>query len=407
MSLNTAVSGINAAQAALDVTSNDLGNVNTTGFKSGTQRFADIYPPGSNSAGIGVRTAGIERSFQQGNTQTTNNPLDLAIQGNGFFVVSHNGVQQYTRDGGFHLDANTNQLVNSVGDKVLGYAGGTTSGGTIGPLTVTSGGKAATATSQIGMTANLNQGDSAIASSTAFSTTNPNSYNESTSVSAYDSLGNPNHIELYFRKQAGTGSSSAPDSWQVYAQPLNSSSAAVGSASPLTTLAFNSSGQLTGGSSATLPVNWGNGAASSNINFNFKNTTLAAQSFSVGSATGNGYPPGQFQGVSVDQNGTIQAEYSNGQKTSVGHIALATFINQQGLTPLSGNKFQATTTSGNPTINIAGQGQSGQLASGQLEQSNVNLSNQLVNLITDQQAYQANTKTIGTERQDVQSLLQI
>ncbi|HYW76213.1 MAG TPA: flagellar hook protein FlgE [Gammaproteobacteria bacterium] len=408
MSLNTAVSGINAAQAALDVTSNDLANVNTTGFKSGAQRFSDIYPPGTNAAGIGVSTAGIERSFQQGNTVTTNNPLDLAIQGQGFFITSNNGVQQYTRDGQFHLDANTNQIVNAAGSPVLGYPGTSQAGGQIAPLAINKSGQPAQATSQVGLSLNLNQGDSALGSSTPFSTSNPNSYNESTSVSAYDSLGNANQIELYFRKQAGTASSSAPDTWQVYAQPVNASGSTVGSASSLTTLSFNASGQLTGGSSGSLTVNWGNGTGSSSpVSFSFAGTTLAAQSFGVNNLTNDGYPPGNFQSVQIAQGGAVQAQYSNGQKATVGHIALASFINQQGLTPVSGNQFLATTTSGSPTVNTPGQGQTGQLMSGTLEQSNVNLSNQLVNLITEQQAYQANTKTVGTERQNVQSLLQI
>lgn len=415
MSLNTAVSGINAAQSALNVTSNDLANVNTTGFKSGTQRFADIYPAGgnNNTAGIGVRTNGIERSFQQGNTQTTNNPLDLAIQGKGFFAVSHNGTQQYTRDGHFHIDAQTNQLVNAEGDKVLGYPGGAKGGATISPLTLTSGAQPATPTSKQSMQLNLNQADSAIASSVAFSSSNSNSYNESTSVTAYDSLGNPNQVQLYFRKQAGTGSGSTPDSWKVYAQPVNSAGNKVGSAASLTTMQFNSSGALTAGSSGSITVPWGSGsgvsagAGSTTINFKFGGTTLANQNFAVNSATGNGYPPGKFQGVKIGKSGTIQAQYSNGKQSNVGQIALATFANDQGLAPVSNNKFTATTTSGKPTINAVGQGQAGQVQSGQLEQSNVNLSNKLVSLITDQQAYQANTKSIGTDKQDVRSLLQI
>lgn len=408
MSLNTAVSGINAAQAALDVTSNDLANVDTTGFKSGTQHFADIYPAASDAAGIGVQSAGIERSFQEGITVTTNNPLDLAIQGDGFFVTSHNGIQRYSRDGHFHLDANTNQIVNTTGDPVLGFVGTTQAGGQIGALTVSQGAQPAKASSKVALNLSLNQGDPAIASSTAFNSSDPTTYSESTSVTAYDSLGNPNHVELYFRKQAGSSSSTTPDSWQVYAQPVNASGSAVGSsATLLTTLQFNSSGALTSGSSASLTVNWNNGAASSKIAFDFTGTTLAAQPFAINSITNDGYPPGQFQGVQIAKDGTVQAQYSNGQKATVGRLALATFINQQGLAPVSGNQFLATTTSGIPVLNGPGQGQTGLVMAGQLEQSNVNLSSQLVNLIIEQQAYQANAKTIGTERQNVQNLMQV
>lgn len=407
MSLNTSVSGINAAQAALDVASNDLANAQTVGFKSGSQRFSDVYTNAPDTPGIGVRASNIERSFAQGNVQSTGNPLDLAVQGNGFFITSHNGQQQYTRDGQFQIDPATNQLITASGDSVLGYTGATTAGGTLSPLVINQGGLAATPTSSVGANLSLNQGDTAIASSTPFSTTNPNSYNESTSVVAYDSLGDPNHVDLYFRKQAGTGSGSAPDTWQVYAQPVSASGSAVGSATPLTTLNFTSSGTLASGGSAALTVNWGIGAAPSNIAFNFGGTTLAAQNFAVNNTTNNGYPPGTFQNVQIGSDGSIQALFSNNQTTTVGHIALATFSNQQGLQPVSNNAFLSTSTSGNAVVNLPGQGPSGKIASGQLEQSNVDLSSKLVALITDQQAYQANTKSISTDKQDVQSLLQI
>lgn len=407
MSLNTAVSGIKAAQSALNVTSNDLANASTTGFKSGTQRFADIYPSTANSAGLGVRTSSIERSFQQGNTETTSNPLDLAIQGNGYFVTKHNGVQRFTRDGQFQLDPNTSQIVNSAGDQVLGFPGTNTSG-QVGPLTVSQASLAGTPSSQVAVNLNLNQGDTAIPSGSSFSASNPSTYNDSTSVTAYDSLGNANNVNLYFRKQGGTGTATSPDNWQVYAQPLNSSGSSVAPASNIATLNFNSSGQLTSGSSGTLSVpNWGNGAASSNIKFNFAGTTLAAQAFAVNSTANNGFPPGQYQGVKINNSGQVQAQYSNGKTSTVGTVSLATFVNQQGLDPVSNNAFLATSTSGPAAINGPGLGNSGQVMSGRLEQSNVDLSSKLVSLITDQQAYQANTKTISTDKQDTQSLLQI
>ncbi|MGN8158772.1 flagellar hook protein FlgE [Salinisphaera sp. RV14] len=408
MSLNTAVSGIKAAQAGLNVTSNDLANANTTGFKSGTQRFADIYPSTPNSAGLGVSTGNIERSFQQGNTQTTSNPLDLAIQGNGYFVTNHHGTQQYTRDGNFQLNPSTNQIVNASGDSVLGFQGTNTSG-QAGPLTVSRASQAATPTSQVKLSLNLNQGDSAIPSGSSFSASNPNTYNATTSVTAYDSLGNANNVNLYFRKQGGTATATTPAKWQVYAQPVNANGSTVGSASQLGSgLTFSSSGQLTGGSTpAPLTVNWGNGAGSSNINFNFQGTSLAAQKFAVNSTTNDGFPPGTYQGVKINNQGQVQTQYSNGQTKTVGTVAVANFVNQQGLNPASNNAFLATTTSGPANINAPGVGNAGKVQSGVLEQSNVDLSSKLVSLITDQQAYQANTKSISTDKQDTQRLLQI
>jgi flagellar hook protein FlgE len=405
MSLNTAVSGINAAQAALDVTSNDLANVNTAGFKSGAQRFAAVYPPGAGVAGIGVQTKGIERSYQQGPTITTDNPLDLTVQGQGFFVTSHNGVQRYTRDGQFHLDPDSNTIVTATGDAVLGYPGKSQAAGSVSPLTINKGTEPANATTAVGVGLNLDTGDSVIAASTPFDPANPASYNESTSVRAYDSLGNPNRVELYFREQAGNGAS--PASWQVYAEPLSPDGATIAPASALTSLSFDSTGKLTGGSPAALNVNWGKGAQATTIAFNFGGTTLAAQKFGVNTVTNDGYEPGQFQDLQIAQDGTVQALYSNGQKAPVGRIALASFTNNQGLSPVSDNAFLSTTTSGNAIINVPGQGQTGTLAAGKLEQSNVNVSARLVDLITEQQAYQANTKTISTERANVQRLLQI
>lgn len=410
MSLNTALSGINAAQNALDVTSNDIANANTTGFRSGTQLLDDIYPANASAdtAGIGVQTGAIERNFQQGAAETTNNPLDLAVQGGGFFIVSNNGAQQYTRDGNFHLDPQTNQLMTAHNDLVLGFAAGAAgSSANLGPLALTGTSQPATPTTQQAIQVSLNTGDPAIASTTAFSTSNPASFDESTSVTAYDSLGNANQIQLYFRQQAGTGSATAPNMWQVYANPVGANGTAVGAPSVLTTLQFSSSGALIGGGRANLTVPWGNGAGTATIAFNFGGSTLANQAFDVGSASGNGFPPGSFQGVSVGSNGAIEAQYSNGQTATVGQLALATFANNQGLTPVSNNLFAATTTSGSAIVNTPGQGQTGMVASGQLEQSNVDLSQQLVNLITEQQAYEANTKSIGTTQQDMTALMQI
>lgn len=410
MSLDTALSGINAAQDALNVTSNDLANVNTTGFRSGNQLFDDLYPAaaGSDTAGIGVAPSQIERDFSQGGTNTTNSPLDLAIQGSGFFVVSQNGVQQYTRDGHFHLDPTTNQLMTANGGLVMGYASGATgSSANVGPLALKGTSEPATPTTQQSVQLSLNTGDPAIAGTIPFSIANAGSFDESTSVTAYDSLGNPNQVQLYFRQAAGTGSATVPNAWQVYANPVGANGTATGAPSLLTTLTFDSAGALTGGGTASLPIPWGGGAGTSTVAFNFNGSTLANQPFVVDAAAGNGFPPGSFQGATVSSDGSIQAQYSNGQTSTVGHIALATFANQQGLSPVSNNLFAETSTSGNAVVNTPGQGQTGSLASGQLETSNVDLSQQLVNLITEQQAYEANTKTISTSKQDTSALLQI
>ncbi|HYW93834.1 MAG TPA: flagellar hook protein FlgE [Gammaproteobacteria bacterium] len=407
MSLNTSVSGINAAQSGLDVVSNDLANANTTAFKAGSARFGDIYPPaGSNSPGIGVKLQDIERNFAQGQLQTTSNPLDLAVQGKGFFIINHAGAQRYSRDGQFHLNPN-NELVNAAGDAVMGYTINPSGApaGVLSKLTVGTGNLQAKATGSIGVVPSLNQNDPAISS--AFNQTNPNTYDESTSVVAYDSLGDANHVQLYFVKNQGSGTATSPDTWTVYAQPRDAQGNNVGSAANLTTLQFNGSGQLTGGSNATLNVNWGNGSGASAINFDFTGATLAAQQFAVNGITNDGYPPGQFNGATVAKDGTVNANYTNGQKVAMGKLAMAAFINEQGLSAVSNNEFVATRAAGQPAVNTPGVGLAGSIASGKLEQSNVNMSNSLVRLIQFQQTYQANTSAIQTDKQDVQRLMQI
>jgi flagellar hook protein FlgE len=405
MSLSTALSGLMGAQAGLDVASNNLANASTTGFKSGSALFQDIYAAGSATApGLGTAQQTTQQDFSEGNLQSTGNPLDLAIQGNGFFVVSKDGQNFYTRDGAFQLSP-SGTLQTASGASVLTFntnANGA-SNGTVGPLTVATGNQPAKATSQVGLSAALNTADPTITA--AFNPANSTTYDETTSVVAYDSLGNANHVQLYFVKDPAVGS--APSNWSVYAQPQNANGSAVGSAKALTQLAFTSSGTLKSGGSATLGVAWGGGAASATIAFNLNGTSLSSQPFAVNGVTNNGFGPGQYTGVSVGSDGAVSATYSNGQTKSIGVVALANFINDQGLAPVSGNLYSASNTSGQPIVNAPGTGQSGSLVSGSLEQSNVQTSNELVTLLKYQEAYQANTSVLQTDQQDTQKLLQL
>jgi flagellar hook protein FlgE len=406
MSLQTALSGINGAQTGLNTVSNDLANASTTAFKSQASLFADIYPTGErNVPGIGVSTSEIESDFSQGNLSSTGNPLDTAIQGNGFFTVEVNGTQQYTRDGSFQLNSD-GQLVNATGAAVLGFpASGSGASGGIAPITINTGAVPANASAQLGLVLNLNSNDVPIPTATAFNAADPTTYNESTSVVAYDSLGNANRVNLYLAEAPSVGG--AAPSWTVYAQPVTSAGAAVGTPQTLTTLAFSSTGQLTGGSPATLNVDWGNGAANSAINFNLTGTTLGAQSFAVAGSTNDGYAPGSYSGVSISAGGQVTATYSNGQTLNAGTLAIANFINQAGLTPVTGNLYASSSTSGQPVLNAPATGEAGSVKGGYLEQSNASTSSLLVSLIQYQQAYQANTSVIQTEQQDSQRLVQI
>lgn len=407
MTLQTALSGLLGAQTGLNTVSNDLANASTTAYKSQTALFEDLFPANSrNTPGIGTATEGISSDLTQGDLVSTGNSLDAAIQGNGYFIISNNGTQQYTRDGAFQL-SNSGQLETLNGASLLGYANTNgVAGGTLGPISINTGAVAANASTKIGATLDLNSGDKQIPSTTTFDPTDPSTYSESTSVVTYDSLGNADRVQLYLVQNQPATAGTTP-SWTVYAQPELSDGTAVGTPQTLTTLDFSSSGALTSGSPATLNVNWGNGAAASNVAFDFSGTTLSAQDFGVANVTNDGYASGSYTGCTIAADGSVEASYSNGQTVSAGQIALANFINPEGLTPVSGNLFTTSSSSGEPAVNTPGSGLAGTLSGGNLEASNASTSSLLVSLIQYQQAYQANTSVIQTEQQDSQRLVQI
>jgi flagellar hook protein FlgE len=409
MTLQTALSGLLGAQTGLNTVSNDLANANTTAFKSQTALFEDIYPANSNNVpGIGTATEGISTDQTQGNLNPTGNPLDAAIQGDGYFIISNNGTQQYSRDGAFQLSkAGTLETLN--GAAVQGYTQDQTTGtlgSTLGALTINTGSVAANPTSALGLTLNLNSGDAVTPLGTSFSETDSTTYQESTSVVTYDSLGNANRVQLYFQQEPSTATPPTP-SWNVYTQPQLADGTAVGSATLLTNLTFTSAGALSSGSPATLPITWGNGAADSSVVFNFDGTTFGAQNFAVSGVTNDGYAPGNYSSTQINANGDIVSTYTNGKTVTSGAIAIANFINPQGLEPITGNLYATTTTSGAPVVNTPGNGQAGSLSGGNLEVSNASTSALLVSLIQYQQAYQANTSVLQTEQQDSQRLVQI
>lgn len=415
MGYNTAVSGLDAAQTDLNTIGNNIANVNTVGFKESDAQFGDLYAASlagaagsSTTPGIGVSTVDLSQNFTQGNVQTTGNPLDMAINGGGFFIVNNNGTMDYTRNGQFHVSANgtleTNGNLAVQGfQPVAGGSGGFST--TLSKLTINESAMSPQATTQASLVANLNANDTPI--TTGFSPTNSSSYNSSTTMQVYDSLGNSEDVTLYFAQASGTGSANQPDQWKVYYTAGNGSGTTVASGA-LTTLTFSNTGQLTSGASGTITVpSWGDGAASGSISVNLSGTTLTNASFAVTSENINGYPPGTYSAISVQSNGVIDANYTNGQSKSIGQMALANFANLQGLSPISGNLWSATAAAGNPLVNAPGVAGLGVIQSGAVEASNVGLSTQLVDMIVAQQAYQANTSTIKTEQQDTQSLLQL
>ena len=416
MALSVELTGLQAAQTDLDTIGNNIANSSTIGFKGSTPNFSDVYGAsllGAAGTGVspgqGVLTNSLSQLFTEGSISQTGNPLDVAINGNGFFQVQTPTGIAYTRDGSLQLNSK-GVLVNDTGAVVMGYApsasgASTASGsGAIGPIQISQSNLSPNATTSLTMGINLPAGDAPIdTTTTPFSVTNPDSYDESTATTIYDSLGDSRTLTTFFTQVSGSGS---PAQWQTHWE-LSSSDGSMIASGAGATLSFNSSGVLTSGSGTISISNLPNGAAPLSIQQSFTGTTLSDLSFEVNSLTNNGTAGGQFSGLEIGNNGSVIAQYSNGATKAVGTIALANFVNPQGLTAVSDNEWQASVSSGDPVINPPGVGGLGSLESGALEASNVDLSTSLVNLIVAQQAYQANVQGINVDQQDVQKLLQL
>lgn len=407
MTFGIGLSGMKAAKQDLEVVSNNIANSNTVGFKSSRAEFADVYASsldGSNArvvAGAGVKVAAITQSFEQGNFSYTNGIMDLAISGNGFFVVNDNGSYLYSRAGYFDLDRDNN-VVNKLGHRLQGFASdanGNILSGSITDLRIDSSDMPAQATSQLTGLINLDS-RSDIPTVATFDSSDPNSYNTTMAFNVYDSLGNPHTLGLYFAKDQ-----TVANQWSIHYQ-LNGVD--VGTADPLN---FNSDGQISTGSgtytqtisAATL----GNGADALNLNLDMTGMTQLGISSSVNGAIQNGFPPGKLSGIQVSEQGQVQAIYSNGQTLSRGQIILAGFTNEQGLQSVGDSLWRAGYESGDPAYGLAGTGTLGSLEAGALELSNVDLSIELVRLIEAQRNYQANAKTIETSNSLTQTLMNI
>jgi flagellar hook protein FlgE len=408
MSLFTDLSGVNAAQTDIDTIGNNIANVDTTGFKTSTAEFAALY--GSSLAlapGQGVSTSDLAQTFGEGTVAQTGNPLDVAIAGNGFFQLQSDSGIVYSRDGSFQID-NAGQIVNAAGDQLMGFApgpsGAASVSGALQPLVINQANLPPAATGTLTIGVNLPSSDTAInTTKIPFSPTNPKSYNESTTTTVYDSLGSNLSLTTYFTQVAASGS---PNQWQTHWQLTSPRGAAIASGTG-PTLIFDQNGQLVSGSGAIKVAKPPGGAAALNIAENFTGTGLSGLAFGVNSIAANGSSGGQLTGIQIAANGVVSGQYSNGATQVFGTVALGNFTDPQGLVPMAGNAWAASTASGPATPGAPGTAALGQLQSGALEGSNVNLSAQLVDLITAQQAYQANVQSINTEQQNFQRLLTI
>ena len=400
MAFGIAVSGLRAATADLDVTGNNIANSNTTGFKSARAQFADVFAVSDlgiprNAIGQGVRLAAVSQQFTQGHVSFTDSSLDLAINGSGFFVLDDNGARTYSRAGASGVD-NAGQITNPTGQRLLGFqpsAGSIT--GAIGPLQLTTQNIPPRASTAVQLGLNLDAG--ATPPTAAFSPADPFSFNSSTSLTVFDSLGEQHLAQVYLRKADS-------NEWQSFLRINDDATQTLGAQ----TLQFDTAGQLT----SAMPVSFGDytpptGAAPLSLNFDFTSTTQFGAPFGVNALSQDGFTTGRIAGVDIDADGLVLARFTNGQSLPQGQVALASFSNPQGLAPLSDSLWGETSSSGVALVGAPGSASLGLVQSGALEDSNVDLSEQLVRMIVAQRNFQANAQMIRAEDEITQTIINI
>jgi flagellar hook protein FlgE len=405
MSFRISLSGMNAATADLNVTSNNIANANTTGFKQSRAEFADVFAVSANglsrnAIGAGVRLAAIAQQFGQGNIDFTGRNLDLAISGQGFFTLSDGGATVYSRAGNFGADRD-GFVVNPAGQRLQVYqpnaSGVGFDTGRLGNLQLSTGDSAPLATSNVTVESNL-PADAAVPVIAPFDPNDPNTYNRTTSLTVYDSLGAAHSQSLYFVKTA------TPNQWELY---TTIDGTAVGGAQ---TLQYSGAGILTSPSPGLIalpayaPTNGANPMA---LTLDLGKSTQYGDSFSLAALSQDGYTTGRLTGIEVSADGVVNARYTNGVSSPLGQVAMTNFANPQGLQPLGDNAWAETAESGQPRRGQAGAGEFGAIQGGGLEASNVDLTEQLVNMITAQRNFQANAQMIQTQDQVTQTVINI
>ena len=488
MAFQQGLSGLNTAAKALDATSNNIANASTVGFKSASAHFGDVFASslaggGASQVGIGGNVAAIQQQFTQGNITSTNNPLDISINGAGFFRMDNNGAVTYTRNGQFHLDKN-GYMVNDQALKVTGYpatssgiivpssaaaiqisasdlppipTGASTAAGfrgvkanlqldsragqplvtpwsaaaaataaSISAAVTTAGGSAAEVAAAVAafggtpaaIAAAVTAAGGSAAEATAASaaaagplfTPNPQSYNYSTALSVFDSLGNPHALTMYMVKSSTAGQwdvrfnmDGTPDNY------INGGAA--------TQITFNPDGSLASGGTVPLSINLAgvnaalglpsNATSPMAFDVDFAGSTQFGSSFGTNRLEQDGYAAGHLVGLSVGSDGIVQGRYSNGQTLAKAQIVMANFTSPTGLQSLGNNQWSETATSGQALIGAPNTSTLGTLSSSTVEESNVDLTAELVNLITQQRNYQANAQSIKTQDQVLQTLVNL
>ncbi|MCB1874860.1 MAG: flagellar hook protein FlgE [Chromatiales bacterium] len=431
MSFNIGLSGLNAASSDLSVTANNISNAATTGFKESRAEFADVYAlspfgNGSTAIGSGVLLSNVAQQFNQGNLEFTENALDLAINGPGFFTLAPTLTSTeriYSRAGAFGVNEN-GFIVNSTGQFLVSFPvnqDGTvtsTSLGTATPVQIPAAAGTPQATSEIEIGLNL-PANAAELDPALFDPDNPSTFTNSTSVTIFDSLGDAHIATTYYVKQTPVAGPPASSPWAVYLYvdgvatdipggTAGSPAAGVNYAE----LVFDEAGNLASTSPAPIEgiaVALTNGASDLDLTLDFANNvpTQYAGPFSVNVLSQDGFTTGQLSGLDISEDGLIRANFTNGQFVALGKVALTNFRNPQGLRQLGNTSWAQTIGSGEPVTGEAGTGTFGLVRSGALEASNVDLTRELVRLITAQRNFQANAKTIETSSNVTQTIINI
>ena len=403
------LSGLAASSSSLNVIANNLANLNTDGFKSETLSFSDVFNAAQGTSGngdpiqigSGVLTGSTTSNFTNGGVASTGAASNMALQGNGFFVVQGGGQTEYTRDGNFTTNG-AGQIVTASGQLVMGYPsvnGVVNTSGALSPISVSSTGTIpGVATSSFSTTTNLDSG--AAAGSTY-----------SSPITVYDSLGTSHVLTVNF-------TNTAANSWTYSITLPAADTGGTGAATVLKTgtMTFNSNGQLTAPTGTVTGINvtgLADGAANMNVSWNLNGsgtTPTITQLDSTSATTGttqNGYGVGSLTGYTVLANGTVEGQFSNNQTLALGQVAVASFANNQGLQQVGGNNYQATVASGAAVVGQAGAGGNGTVTGGAVEESNVDLSTQFADMIVAQQGYEANAKVLTTLDQVSQATIQL
>ncbi|MFD2189660.1 flagellar hook protein FlgE [Pistricoccus aurantiacus] len=430
MSFSQALSGLNAARDQLGVLGNNIANSQTTGFKSSGVQFADVYA--NSKVGLGVQVSGILQDFSGGNLESTGRDMDLAISGDGFFRFQQAGEVVYSRNGQLTMTPD-GRLVNAQGANIMGYGlkdpanafSGVATGGQPTAIQVPADDMAASATTRVdsvyNLDASIDQTDPNLLKKTTLGTglAAPNeaidiNYHYSNSFIAYDSLGNAHNVNTYYEK-------TQDNEWKVRTSidgKVNVDAGAPTEDSNVFTLNFDENGQLertngditgvNGSDKFTLSLPVDNGAAEPlSVDFVLAGTTQFANQSAAKSLTQNGYTSGALVGVTIEDDGSVMRHFSNEQSRAAGQIVLANFRNAEGLKPEGDNAWSATNASGQELVGVAGTGLLGTIEGKTLETSNVDMADELVSMIVAQRAYQANSQTIKTQDEILQTAINL